>query len=117
MFAVVDLMHGLEPQTIESINILRMRKTPFVVALNKIDRCFKWKPNPNSPFQATLEKQDIDPKNEFERRTKEVIVQFAEQSEPLLPCCLAAWISLLPVPGLCDSNVCSPHRPQLCAVL
>ena len=43
-------MHGIEPQTIESVKLLRKRKTPFIVALNKIDRLYGWKPHENADF-------------------------------------------------------------------
>jgi translation initiation factor 5B len=76
---VIDLMHGLEPQTIESINLLKMRKTPFIVALNKVDRCFGWNPNPDSPFQSSFAKQPQSAQAEFEQRTRDVKLQLNEQ--------------------------------------
>jgi translation initiation factor 5B len=76
---VVDIMHGLEPQTIESINLLRMRKTPFVVALNKVDRIYDWKPIQNSPFRESMKLQDKQVVMEFDRLVKETITAFAEQ--------------------------------------
>jgi translation initiation factor 5B len=51
---VIDLMHGLEQQTIESLNMLLQKNTPFVVALNKVDRCYGWKTCPDSPIREAL---------------------------------------------------------------
>ena len=40
---VVDAARGIQPQTSESLGILRSRKVPFVVALNKIDQISGWR--------------------------------------------------------------------------
>jgi len=40
---VVDIMQGFQPQTIESIRILREFKTPFIVAANKVDLISGWR--------------------------------------------------------------------------
>ncbi len=50
----VDVMEGLKPQTIESLNILKKYKTPFVVALNKVDRINGWITSGGSCFADTL---------------------------------------------------------------
>lgn len=76
---VIDLMHGLEPQTIESINLLKRRKTPFIVALNKVDRCYNWQSTPDSPFRVSLAKQTIDCQNEFKDRAERIRGQLMEQ--------------------------------------
>ncbi len=55
---VIDINEGVMPQTVESIEILKAREVPFVVAANKIDKIPGWKPNPDEPFVETIKKQD-----------------------------------------------------------
>ena len=40
---VVDVNKGFEAQTIESMDILKKRKVPFVIALNKVDMVAGWR--------------------------------------------------------------------------
>ncbi|GMN55543.1 hypothetical protein TIFTF001_024661 [Ficus carica] len=76
---VVDIMHGLEPQTIESLNLLKMRNTDFIIALNKVDRLYGWKSCSNAPIQRQLDQQSRDVQNEFNMRLNQIITQFKEQ--------------------------------------
>lgn len=76
---VVDIMHGLEPQTLESMRLLRERKTPFIVALNKIDRLYGWKKIENNGFQESLALQNKAVQNEFKNRLDQTKLAFAEQ--------------------------------------
>lgn len=54
---VVDIMEGFMPQTLESIRILKMHKTPFVIVANKVDRIPGWRKVKNVVFVEALEKQ------------------------------------------------------------
>jgi len=76
---VVDITQGLEPQTIESINLLKKRKTPFVVALNKVDRVFEWESHPSKDIRETILTQNESSKNDFTRRTNEIMLALNEE--------------------------------------
>lgn len=54
---VVDVMHGFENQTYESLRILKSRKTPFIIAANKIDRIEGWRPKEGIAFLQTYAEQ------------------------------------------------------------
>lgn len=73
---VVDLVHGLEPQTIESIQLLKARKTPFIIALNKVDRIYDWKMK-SANFVDNLTQQESYSQSEFEQLSNITIAQFA----------------------------------------
>jgi len=76
---VVDIMHGLEPQTIESINLLKQKKTPFIVALNKVDRLFEWNCQDNAGIQDSLDNQPSHVAAEFEKNLQRATLNLNEQ--------------------------------------
>jgi len=55
---VADVNKGFEPQTIESIEILKKRKVPFVVALNKVDTMSGWKGKKKGDLNIGKQKQN-----------------------------------------------------------
>jgi len=55
---VIDITRGFEAQTYESLSILRDRKTPFIVAANKIDMISGWKKNSTCSFLDSYNKQN-----------------------------------------------------------
>jgi translation initiation factor 5B len=63
-------MHGIEPQTKESIQLLKRKNTPFVVALNKVDRLYGWITCPNAPIRDALKNQPESVVAEFETRVR-----------------------------------------------
>ncbi|KAI5167906.1 translation initiation factor 5B [Nematocida sp. AWRm78] len=71
---VIDIMHGLELQTKESIELLRARKTPFIIALNKIDRINGWKSG-DTPF--SIKSQSKAAKLEFKDRYEKIVLELA----------------------------------------
>ena len=62
---VVDIMHGLEPQTIESLEMLKQRRCNFVIALNKVDRLYDWKSEDYVAFKGSFDSQPEHTKSEF----------------------------------------------------
>ncbi len=55
---VVDVNKGFEAQTIESIDILKKRKVPFVIALNKVDMIAGWR-NHSKFISEEVKKQEM----------------------------------------------------------
>lgn len=76
---VVDIMHGLEQQTRESIRLLRAKKCPFIVALNKVDRLYGWSANESMDFQQSFAKQNKTVQAEFNQCWRDIHLQLSEE--------------------------------------
>jgi translation initiation factor 5B len=77
---VIDILRGFEAQTYECIEILKARKTPFLVAVNKIDRLPGWKAQPDTPFLKTYAVQDPYVREDLDNRLYGIIGTFSRLS-------------------------------------
>jgi translation initiation factor 5B len=75
---VVDVTKNFEPQTYESLEILKSYKTPFIVAANKVDLITGWKPNTSESFTESLSKQQQFVVNELEAKIYSIIGKLSE---------------------------------------
>src|SRR5881397_1451140 len=75
---VIDVNEGFRPQTIESLNILRRYKTPFLVAANKIDLVPGWRKHEGKSFVASYEDQPVSARDELDKRMYELVGKFYE---------------------------------------
>ncbi len=75
---VVDVMKGFEPQTIESIEILKSYKTPFIVAANKIDLINGWIDSGSTLFSDALKRQTSAVEQALNEKVYELIGRLSE---------------------------------------
>jgi len=68
---VIDAMKGIEVQTRESLDILRKRKVPFLIALNKLDTVPGWRPS--SSLTSSLKQLDETTQNNLDGRIYNVV--------------------------------------------
>ncbi|MEK6885536.1 MAG: translation initiation factor IF-2 [Nanoarchaeota archaeon] len=61
---VIDINEGIKPQTAEVFEILKLNKTPFIVALNKIDNIHGWRKAAEGLFES-IKKQSPLTRDQF----------------------------------------------------
>ena len=74
---LINVLRGFEAQTHECMEILKTRKTPFLVAANMIDRIPGWKSYPDTPFSKTYQLQDPYVKEDLDNRIYDIIGTFS----------------------------------------
>ena len=74
---VVNAVRGFEAQTFECIEILKAKKTPFIVAVNQIDRIPGWKVHDHAPFLQSYNAQSSFVQEELNNSLYRVMGEFS----------------------------------------
>lgn len=74
---VIDINEGIKEQTEESIKVLKMYKTPFIVALNKIDKIPGWKPSNSMSFLEAISKQKEEVRFSLDQKLYQIVGELA----------------------------------------
>jgi len=64
---VIDINEGIKPQTAEVIQILKLNKVPFIIALNKIDNISGWRII-NKDLEKNIDSQSQNVRQVFDER-------------------------------------------------
>ena len=75
---VVDIKEGFRPQTIESVEILKANKVPFIIAANKIDLINGWKYDTNKMLIDNINQIDYKIQGEFEKKMYDIVGKMQE---------------------------------------
>lgn len=70
---VIDINDGIKPQTAEVISILKSAKTPFIIALNKIDNISGWKTSSSLLSLEAIQNQATNVKQNYEEKFYTII--------------------------------------------
>ncbi len=79
---VIDINEGLMPQTVESINILKKFKTPFIIVANKIDMISLFRKPENISFPEFIKQQREEYVNDMEGKIYNIINQMYQYGLP-----------------------------------
>ncbi len=75
---VVDINEGFKPQTIESIEILKANKVPFIIAANKIDLINGWQYDQTKNLLENVNSLSYEIQGGFEKKMYELVGNMQE---------------------------------------